>query len=165
MIHQPTLTPAEFRRTELWQSIAPAIAQADSGAVLEQQFAIASRKIVEQAGPNIGLALVELQYARSITHLAWANSRIYPWKLGLILATPDESIVALGIGHDEAYDSRLISLHRKNELSQPIYRAERTVIVHRYELDISIITEPADPRFRRFCTACSPPRLLSPGEL
>jgi hypothetical protein len=159
MIHQPTLTPAEFRLTPLWQSIAPAIAHAASGAALDQQFTIASRRIVEQAGPNIGIGLIELEYARSITHMSWANSRIHPWKLGLILATPNESIVALGIGHDEAYDSRLVSLHRKNGLSQPICRAARTVIAHRYELDISIITEPADPRFRRFCTACSPPRL------
>jgi hypothetical protein len=159
MIHQPTLTPAEFRMTPLWQSIAPAIAHAASGAALEQQFKIAWQRIIKQASPNIDIGLIELEYARSITHMSWANSRIYPWKLGLILATPNESIVALGIGHDEAYDSRLVSLHRKNGLSQPIYRAARTVIAHRYELDISIITEPADPRFRRFCTACSPPRL------
>ena len=157
MIHQPTLTPAEFRRTELWQSIAPAIAQAASGAVLEQQFTIASRKIVEQAGPNIGLALVELQYARSITHMSWANARIFPWKLCLGLGTPDESIVALGIGHAETEDARVISLHRKTELSSPIHRAERAVIVYRHQLDISIITVPADDRFRRFCLACNPP--------
>jgi hypothetical protein len=69
MIHQPTLTPAEFRMTPLWQSIAPAIAHAASGAALEQQFTIAWQRIVEQAGPNISVGLVELEYARSITHL------------------------------------------------------------------------------------------------
>jgi hypothetical protein len=158
MIHQPTLTPDEFRRTELWQSIAPAIAQADSGAVLDQQFAIASRRIVEQAGPNIGLALVELQYARSITHMSWANARIFPWKLCLGLGMHDESIVALGIGHAETDDARVISLHRKTELSQPIHRAERAFIIQGPRLDLSIITAPAsDYRLKRFCLACNPP--------
>jgi hypothetical protein len=157
MIHQPTLTPAEFRLTPLWQSIAPAIAHAASGAALEQQFTIAWQQIINQASPNVSIALGELFYARSITHMSWANSRIYPWRLCLCLGTPDESIVALGIGHAETEDARVISLHRKTELSQPIHRAERAVIVHRHQLDISIITVPADDRFRRFCIACNPP--------
>jgi hypothetical protein len=158
MIHQPTLTPAEFRRTELWQSIAPAIAHAASGAALDQQFTIAWQRIVEQAGPNISVGLVELEYARSITHLAWANSRIYPWKLYLGLGVHDESIVALGIGHAETDDARVISLHRKTELSQPIHRAERAFIIQGPRLDLSIITAPAsDYRLKRFCLACNPP--------
>lgn len=159
MIHQPTLTPAEFRRTPLWQSIAPAIAQAVSGAALDAQCAIASRRIVEQAGPNIGLALLELEYARSLTHLDWANARIYPWRLCIGLATADESIVGLAIGHTETDDARVIGLHPKNGLASAIHRAERALIIQAQRLDLWIITAPAcDQRLKRFYLACNPPK-------
>ena len=158
MIHQPTLTPAEFRRTPLWQSIAPAIAQANSGAALDTQCAIASRRIVEQAGPNVGVGLVELEFKRSLTHLAWANARIYPWRIAVGLMTPDESVFCVAIGHIETDDARIIGLYPKTGLSAAIHRAERTLIIQGSRLDLWIITAPPnDYRLKRFINECNPP--------
>lgn len=156
MIHQPTLTPAEFRRTPLWQSIAPAIAHATSGAALAQQHSIAASRLIKQAGANLGMALVELDYACARTKLGWTNQRTYPWLL-LFVPSEDESIISFELGHAETYQTLVLGEHPRNGLSIPLFRAERTLIHQARQIDLALIhTDPSDARQRRFLAACNP---------